>query len=66
MMEADGVGMCSAGDTGPALQTSVALFVCRKDPSTFDAAHPTQWAQWVGCARTSYMFTFLISATRIM
>jgi len=46
MMEADGVGMCFAGDTSAALQTSAALFVFRKDPSTFANAHGSGPSGW--------------------
>ena len=58
----DGVRIASAGDTFfSSSMESAALFVFRRDPSAFACVHgsgPSGWDQ------TSFMLTFLLSATR--
>ncbi len=64
MMQVDGVRIASTGDTFFSRSVaSVTLFVFRRDRSAFASAHgsgPTGWA------RTFFMFTLILSATRII
>ena len=64
MMQVGRVRIASAGD--PFFSNSVAsaaLFVFRRDPSAFASAHDSGPRGW---AMTSFMFTLLLSATRII
>ena len=62
MMEVNGVGIASAGDTCfSSFLASAALFVFRKDQSSFASDHGSGPIWWT---RTSFMFTLLLSATR--
>ena len=59
----DGVWIASAGYTFfSSSVASAALFVFRRDPSAFASAHGSGPSGW---AMTSFMFTLLLSATRI-
>ena len=63
MMQVDGARIASAGDTifFSSFLVSAALFVFRRDPSAFANVHGNGPSGW---ARTSFMFTFILSATR--
>ena len=65
MIHVDGVGIASAGETffSSSLASAAALFVFRRDPSAFASAYGSGPSGWV---RTSFMFTLLLSATRII
>ena len=64
MMQVDGVVIASAGDTVFSISlASAALFVFHRNPSAFSTVHSSGPS---GCARTSFMFTLLLSATRII
>ena len=62
MMQVDGVRIASAEDTFfSSSVASAALFVFRRNPSAFACAHGSGPSGW---ARTSFMFTHILSATR--
>ena len=64
MIHVDGVVTASAGDTFfSSSLASAAIFVFRRDPSAFASAHGSGPSGWV---RTSFTFTLLLSATRII
>ena len=64
MIQVDGVVIASAGYTFFSISlASAALFVFHRNPSEFATVHSTGSS---GCARTSYMFPLLLSATRII
>ena len=64
MIQVDGVVIASAGDTFFSISlASAALFVFHRNPSAFATFHSSGSS---GCARTSFMFTRLLSATRII
>ena len=64
MIQVDGVVIASAGDTLFSISlASAALFVFHRNPSAFATVHSSGSS---GCARTSLMFTLLLSATRII
>ena len=77
LMQVGGVQIASAGDTFFSSSVArAALFVCRREPSAFASIHGSEPSGWVrstfishrsvsnGWARTSFMFTLLLSATR--
>ena len=64
IIQVDGGVIASAGDTFLSISlASAALFVFHRNPSAFATVHSSGSS---GCARTSFMFTFLLSATRII
>ena len=67
MIQVDGVGIVSAGDTFFSNSlANVALFVFRRDPSAFASVHGSGPSGGGGGGRTSFMSTLLLSATRII
>ena len=64
MMQVDGVRVDSTWDTFFSSSVAIAgLFVFRRDPSAFASAHGSGPSGW---AKTSFMFTLILSATRII
>ena len=66
MIQVDGVGIVSAGDTFFSNSlANAALFVFRRDPFAFASVHGSG-PSGGGGGRTSFMSTLLLSATRII